>query len=360
MKQNDKTRILASIDYASFKSLDLTNLKDEEFLDYIFDAFKIFPFFSKLKYFGILGKKRKLLSSFSEAKTELKKLKSKSYIFSSSLDDVESESILELDIEDISLNIRLILTTSEIELDKNLKLLKKAIILFFATFKKILEFDLVSTICLPDREFPQTRPPRLWRKFNPTGVIDVINPNKVDSDDIKPLIMAIEEGNLPVGINKTKIDNNLILIDWLEVEKAEGNIDDTISIRCRWIYDHSDFLQRSNYNSIGDKLVTILDKIKTPYFTFYSRFAKVAYQVYVPDPNTNIIDRESLNKLINWLEKGQSPDGFEITKIDLIFPTREDAIHYKPEVERFGFSTVLYPDNKGNLWDPFPKGLWLD
>lgn len=360
MQPNSKIRLAFSSLNISFKTIEDLGFNDDVFFEKMQNSFKRFSIVQDLKYFGVAGKKRKLFLDTKKLRNELKQGKLKSLIFSNKPSDTESTISLEIDINEDELDIRFINSVTEDNLMKEILTLREAAICFFQLFDGRMSFDVVSCISLLDAGYPQLRPPKIWRKFNPTALIDIINPGKVDYDDIKLLVKSLSESNLPNSAKRTPLRRNLILIDWFEILSPDEEFESIIAHRAKWIYEHSNFMVGTDYNNLGDKLITIIGKTKTKYFTFYSDFDKRAFKAMVPDINTGKLVDEDLINLKSWFEKGITPDGKEISGIYLILPSRNDAIRCKETADKYNFSGVLYVDNDGKLWNPFPKGIWLN
>src|ERR1700743_1839696 len=64
--------------------------------------------------------------------------------------------------------------------------------------------------------------------------------------------------------------------------------------------------------------------------------------------------QDQVHLLKEWMDKGMTPDRKPLKQMNLILPTREDAVAIKPIADRYRFHLVLYPGEDGNFWNPFP------
>ncbi|WP_109433899.1 hypothetical protein [Aquimarina sp. AU119] len=342
-----------------YNSIESLCLNDEDFLKVIISKFDKINFVKSFKYFGVDGETKKEIKDFNSIKKQLKKISSKTYVIS----DGANESMLDLEVsfEKKRMSFYLIKTVKEESFTKFVAGFIKFFEIFYELFDDKLVFDIVSSISVLSMEYVEPRPPRVWKKFNPAGLIDIIVLPKEKDNMAKTqkIIQSLCFGELPPLVKRLKCNDKMFLINWLGEVNNTSEISEIISNRIIWYYKNSDFSIKSSYNEMGDEMVSIFNSSSTDYLTFYSQFNQKGYKGMI----INELDEYNLKKiqeLNEWMKQGKCPDGNPLSEINIIVPSREQAVNFNFLLQKFNINSILYASDDGKLWDPFPKGNWLN
>lgn len=342
-----------------YDSIESLCLNDEAFLRIIMKKFDEIEFIKSFKYFGIDDKTKKHLKDFNSFKEHLKKIGAKTYLISDELD--ESTLTLEMSFEKNRMSFYLKKTVDKESITKFNDAFIRFFEILYELFEDKLVFDIVSSISILSIEYAEPRPPRVWKKFNPAGLVDfiILPKNKDDIEKNNKIIQSLCFGELLSSARRSNHNDKLFIVNWVNKVNSIPEISKIISDRIIWYYANSDFTINSRYNEKGDEMISVINSSTTKYLTFYSEFNHKGYKGMV----INEIDDNTLKqikKLSNWVEQGKTPDGYPLSEINLIVPSREQAINLTFLIKQFKLNSILYTDNEGKLWNPIPRGNWLN
>jgi hypothetical protein len=98
--------------------------------------------------------------------------------------------------------------------------------------------------------------------------------------------------------------------------------------------------------------------VEHPNATFYGEATGQAYKTVVAFKGQ--LDAMALDEIKTWLQKAALPDGKPLKELSLILPNRQAALDVRDAALAAGVSKVLYVDDSGGWWDPFPEGDWIE
>jgi hypothetical protein len=98
-----------------------------------------------------------------------------------------------------------------------------------------------------------------------------------------------------------------------------------------------------------------------PPLTFYDRGDRHGYKAIFATVDDARPDarRGDLEEAASWIAAGRLPDGTPVSGVSVIVPTREVALALRRKAGALGFTRLLYADDTGMLWNPFPPGKWI-
>ena len=70
------------------------------------------------------------------------------------------------------------------------------------------------------------------------------------------------------------------------------------------------------------------------------------------------VDEQLFEEMESWIEAGETPEGEELRALHLVLPSCDAAVRIRDRADELGADKVLYMDNDGDLWNPFPEGDW--
>lgn len=102
---------------------------------------------------------------------------------------------------------------------------------------------------------------------------------------------------------------------------------------------------------VDRKPVLLMGGEVRPPLTRYVAVFEVGYKAVVPSAS-GTFDEETVAELQAILRAGKLADGTPVKAIDLIVPTRDQALATESNAKAAGFRRVLFPDDQGELFEP--------
>jgi hypothetical protein len=314
--------------------------------------------YKSLRYWGKYGQKGKAIDKSSDLSGQLKAIKSGVHVLSD-VAEGEASTELRISIRKELIGIQLFRDIAMENLARECAELQDLFRLLYADLKSV-QFPLLSSIALPEIDYRKPRPAKRWRKFDPWGIVDFIKPSQVDFPDAKLITHKLTSGALPKGVVRHKIDEDMIAVDWSKMVLPELGVDRLLSQRSVWYSQNSEFEKDSDYNEAGDLRVDVFQNKKANDLTFYDAMTQTGFRAIGFDPKSQSYEEDKVKKLEAMLKKGKTSEGFPLLKAYVVVSKREFALHLKSALEGRQLAGVLYADDAGQLWNPFPEGLWLD
>jgi hypothetical protein len=314
--------------------------------------------FQSLQYWGAYGAKKRIIMNTSSLVDVLKTIKPGIYVLS----DAESgkgSTELRFSFRNELISIQCWRSAERDNLREESQRLIRYFKLLYITLQEVIGFPLVSSISLPEIDYARRRPPKRWRAFDPWGIVDFIRLSQVDFPDAEKITNNLCYGTLPEGVVREIMNQDMVIIDWTNLAMADKSIDKTLSNRSEWFYTNSEFERDTSFNEWGDLRVDVFDNKKTSDLTFYDRMTESGYKAIGFDPANGFYEIDKLQKLNKLLRKKKTSEGLPILNVYVIVAKREFAISLKAEIDNYNLSGILYADDDGQLWNPFPDGLWL-
>lgn len=354
-------RILLDLEitFSSVENLDLLN---EPFLKEVIDTFRNEKHFKLLRYYGSGARLQKIEKI--EPVQLAKKISKSSLIYLCDHSNPNKSDNLYRFLIDFSIRnseARIMIEINHIELkdiSNSIAFFVKTLDVFINMFKGKIKLNLASSIRLPGIEYPRIRPPRFTGRYIRESIVDIINPNNIEFDDEEKITKSLCLYELPNSVVRRKI-GKYYCIDWTgNTIESLFYLQKILSERERWLYENGGF-ELDGFNENGDEADGLWGGIPTEYLTFYREFDGTGLKATVLNPDGSY-DEKLFKELKDWTEKRQMPDGTLVNSIGIILPNRESCLKIKPIAEQFDFAKVLYPSDDGQLWNPFPKGSWLE
>lgn len=315
--------------------------------------------FHSMHYWGKHGTKRKSIKNLSNLSDVIKKMKSGIYVLSDA-EKGEGYSDLYVSFRNEIISFQLFRDSGWENLNEEIKNLVKYYSLLYSNLHEAIEFPLVSSISLPEVEYAQRRPPKRWRVFDPWGIVDFIKPSQIDFPDAEKITHSLCHGDLPKGVFRQAIDDDMVMVDWSGLALEDHAIDKKLSTRSIWYHENSAFENDSSFNELGDIKVEIFENKKTREFTFYDVISKTGYKAIGFDQKSSTYEIDKIKNLQKLLQSQKTSDGLPLLKVYIIVNMREFALHLRQIVLDHHLSGVIFSDEAGQLWNPFPDGLWLN
>lgn len=224
-----------------------------------------------------------------------------------------------------------------------------------------LGLDLWSGVRVLETHFKRPRPPRNIGKLPSDAVLDVINTKISDPPLQLDRIIEAYQTVLPNYVSIQSF-NHYLIINWIANKsvncKSIESVESVMTDRLIWYYNQCDFSISGMYNEQGDSLKVLHNPIEHLFYTYYISFDNTAYKALVPY-SERLVEDDLITSMIFDLKQRKCSDGKILSAVSLILPSRELAIKYHDEALKLGFNCTIYPDNQGNLWNPFPEGNWI-
>jgi hypothetical protein len=213
---------------------------------------------------------------------------------------------------------------------------------------------------ISDLPYRRVRPPRLHRIWSAGNAVDFISKRYHEQSPSSELENVKKLVNTPVpnGVVRTE-KGDLIIIRWVDDLIDEHEIAAKLSIREQWFTKVLNPPIDPSYNKFGDVHETPLSTEEKPPLTFYDPMYETGYKAMVISPDGRP-DKEILDEMAEWIKNRKLPDGTALQQLHVILPNRESALLIRDQVSSIGVDKVLYTDDEGDLWNPFPPGLWIE
>jgi hypothetical protein len=220
----------------------------------------------------------------------------------------------------------------------------------------------------PEIAASKLRPPRRHQFLVMQSCCDVLSAEGVlqspfvirhpnSREEFEKQFQTLATEKLPEGARRT-LDDDLLTLQWAPDDAREEQVRGAIEMRQRWLNEHITLELEGGYNALGDAAVYGFGLTEHANATFYNEGAAEAYKAVVAFKGK--IDASVLDDVRIWLKKGALPDGKPLKRANLILPNRQAALDVRDVALSAGVSKVLYVDDSGGWWDPFPEGDWIE
>ena len=164
--------------------------------------------------------------------------------------------------------------------------------------------------------------------------------------------------DLPDWVDRRDKDD-LVILRWVDRFDDEDHIRERLTKTHLWLVEHLDPPIHLNYTEQGDRRSNPSDRIESERLTFYAPLVRHGYKATICREDGSV-DEQLFEEMESWIEAGETPEGEELHALHLVLPSRDAALRIREGADELGVEKVLYMDNDGDLWDPFPEGEWLD
>ena len=218
-----------------------------------------------------------------------------------------------------------------------------------------------------DLPLPSLRPPRLHDYLSLEASWDIVSQSALAELDVPQLTDAREQHlreytclaskRLPRGATRQFITDDLLLIKWVDDDANEAEVRRGVCERAKWLLNNLTLHIAADYSEQGDRLVFAYGVAEHAHVTFYDEAGEAAYQTAVTRKGR--IDRKLVTEWKAWLDQHRLPDGSPLRQLNIILPNRQAALATHDQLRDAGIHKVLYVDDEGTWWDPFPEGDWI-
>jgi hypothetical protein len=205
--------------------------------------------------------------------------------------------------------------------------------------------------------YPRPCPPRKDPQWPIGSLVDFVSKEYLIQTGKTEALEKLLTTSLPDGVVREEC-NDLIIFRWVDILLDDKLVATRRSMQEQWFSKTLCWPVASGYNNFGDCLETLWAPQTHPILTFYVPTYKHGYKAIVQNPD-GTIDDGLFSQMASWVKVGGLPDGTPLDQLNLILPNRESALGVRQRAKVIGIKKALYTDNKGNLWNPQPPGLWL-
>lgn len=215
---------------------------------------------------------------------------------------------------------------------------------------------LTSGNTLLDDPYPRPRPPHVATLgFAPGSPLDLFDVEALRAQATRTQLDAVLKARLPPDSKRSR-QGRLVTLRWAQgIRDAEA----LAAARARqeqWLIEHVGLDRDTSYNEAGDLRENASGASAHPPLTAYDRRIATGYKAVVPPA----MDDEQWADIERWVRRRKLPDGSPLHALKLIVPNRELAVEVRGRALEAGVDAVLYTDNDGRWWDPFPPGTWWE
>lgn len=208
--------------------------------------------------------------------------------------------------------------------------------------------------------YPRPRPARTLHVVDAAMLIDVVDERAHTSADEKKAVKTLREAKLPKGVRRT-VSGPRIVLEWAaDVTLAdEEGLRERLAERERWLAQHLEGTLDPNWNEAGDIRSGFIGGQPHPPLTLYSPPLGVGYKAIHGAMPAAEID-EALQQAAGWISSGKVDEQTPVSDVIIIADSRKAAVALHPRMVKAGVRHVIYPDEDGTMWDPFPEGSWIE
>jgi hypothetical protein len=224
-----------------------------------------------------------------------------------------------------------------------------------ATMGPLVNVEIIGSV------YPRVRPPRFHRHFVFGTVATIICKNfhaqhpLGSPEEVKKMLAA----SVPDDVQRVEL-GDLVIFRWAEDIRDEPYVTQCRSRQEQWLVRVLDPPLDSSYNAAGDHVVFPVGTVgPDAYLTWYDAARKYGYKAVVVFPDGSV-DEDLFAEMTNWIQRHRLPDGREIQVLCLITQSRAAALIIHDRAAKLEIKAVYYSDDKGQLWDPFPPGPWIE
>jgi hypothetical protein len=159
-----------------------------------------------------------------------------------------------------------------------------------------------------------------------------------------------------------ELRGDLVIFRWVDDLSEPRRVREALVAQQKWLVDVVNPPLHSSYNELGDQHQMVTGQAPSEYLTFKDAFTSQGFKAMAIHPDASVDEDtlDMLDRLAEWNKSGKLPDGSLVHGMSLILPNRESALRIHPLAEARGIPNVLYLDDQGRLWNPFPSGAWID
>jgi hypothetical protein len=209
-----------------------------------------------------------------------------------------------------------------------------------------------------DPPFPRVRPPRAEGFWTYGNAADFIcrEFHERSSRGQPEVVRRLLKAPMPAGTRRAE-KGDLVILRWATNLSDAEQVARRRTLQEQWYVNVLSPPVGSGYNEAGDYLETPPAAERRPPLTLYDAAGATGYKATALAPDGGV-DEELFAEMAEWVRAGRLPDGTPLGQLHLILPNRESALRARARAAAAGVGKVLYADDEGGWWNPFPPGLW--
>jgi len=225
-------------------------------------------------------------------------------------------------------------------------------------FPGVIRIDSGSYASVDGLRHASVRPPRVETRWSYGHLFDVLDPMRLEKTPLADDARRLLDARLPAGAERIE-ERGVVFLRWARDLVDEGDVSLGLARQERFFVDTLNPRPIAAYNDVGDKRVKPSSAEVRPPLTAYDRAEHIGYQVLRAEADGSV-DEKGWAQVSAWARAGRLPDGAPLAGVRVIVPRRPAATALHGRALADGIEAVLYRDDGGGWWDPFPPGLWQD
>ena len=208
---------------------------------------------------------------------------------------------------------------------------------------------------------PRLRIPRSFEVLKSSSMVECFCQEYFEREarsDARDEINTLLSLDLPDWVDRRET-GDLVILRWVDRFDDEEHIRDRLARRLLWLVEHLDPPVSPGVTEQGDRAANPTGRTESDSLTFYAPLVRHGYKATICREDGSV-DEQLFEEMESWIEAGETGEGEELHALHLVLPSRDAALRIRERADELGIDKVLYMDNDGNLWDPFPEGDWLD
>jgi hypothetical protein len=206
--------------------------------------------------------------------------------------------------------------------------------------------------------YPHLRPLRNDYDWKFGHLIDAVDP--VCGEQFPGLRNEVEKivsASAPQAVKRIQQDS-LVIFCWVDNLLDDAVVSQGCKIQERFLIETIAPPILGSLNALGDLQISVNTVAHDP-LTAYDASKQIGYCALIAD-NDGGVNGKEWGEISEWAKTGQLPDGTMLSEVRIIVPYRSAAIALYDRAKANGIAKVLYVDEKGAWWDPFPLDIWQD
>ena len=200
--------------------------------------------------------------------------------------------------------------------------------------------------------YRRVRPPRLGLRAT-AALVDVVDPGYSAES------LAIAEAKTPPDVQRIERDG-LVALRWIDDPTDQTAVATACSRHEQWIVQIVETKIELGWNAQGDLGVPVWRRHPTPEpLTVFDTGRRAGY-LFIDVDETGGVDEERWRTAEPVVKTKTLPSHHTLNEVCIVAQDRAAALRIAERARSAGFSRVLYRTDDGELWDPFPPGLWVE
>jgi len=219
--------------------------------------------------------------------------------------------------------------------------------------------DGISACHAVDFVYPRVRPPIHYAGWPLGAIVAIVDLRQErqntavgqSTPEFVELYERVSRSALPPGAEVTFADD-AYAIRWVDSLRDRDHVRARLGAHDAWAAATLPVSRDPDWNALGDRRVAGHLAPRPP-FTLYDAVQQLAC-VAIGAHADGWVDAADAQALAAIRRQPPAP----IARLVAIVHRRDVALALFPRLRQLGLDGVVYPDEAGRLWDPFPPGLW--